>query len=91
MISGKDKGKKAKVLKIVSGGSYVVVEGVNMKKKHQKPRKSGQKGQIIDVAAPVHVSNVQLVDSKTGKGTKVRFEIQKGKKVRVAKKSGNII
>ncbi|MDP3725898.1 MAG: 50S ribosomal protein L24 [bacterium] len=91
VISGKDKGKKAKVLKIVSGGNYVVVEGVNMKKKHQKPRKSGQKGQIIDVAAPIHASNVQLLDPKTGTGTRVRIEIQKGKKVRVAKKSGNVI
>lgn len=88
IISGKDRGKTGKVLTVVRPQSLVVVEGVNMRKKHQKPRRSGQKGQIIDIAAPLHVSNVQLVDPKTGKGTRVGFQIQKGKKVRVAKKSG---
>lgn len=91
VISGKDKGKKAKVLRVLRKTSLIVVEGVNIKKRHQKPRRGGQKGQIIELAAPINVSNVQLVDSKTGKGTRVRFEFQKGKKVRIAKKSGTII
>ena len=91
IISGKDRGKTGKVLTVVSSKSVVVVEGVNMKKKHQKPRRSGQKGQIIDIAAPLNVSNVQLVDPKTGKGTRVGFQIQKGKKVRVSKRSNSVI
>ncbi len=88
VISGKDKGKTGKVITALHKDARVVVEGVNIKKKHQKPRRGGQKGQIIDVAAPVHVSNIQLVDPKTGKGVRVRLEIQKGKKIRVSKKSG---
>ena len=91
IISGKDRGKTGKVLTVVPSKSLVVVEGANLKKKHQKPRRSGQKGQIIDIAAPLHVSNVQIVDPKTGKGTRVGFQIQKDKKVRVAKKSGAIV
>ena len=91
IISGKDRGKTGKVLTVVPSKSLVVVEGANLKKKHQKPRRSGQKGQIIDIAAPLHVSNVQIVDPKTGKGTRVGFQIQKDKKVRIAKKSGIVL
>lgn len=91
IISGKDKGKKGKVLSIFRNEGRVVVEGANMKKKHQKPRSGGKKGQIIDIAAPLHISNVQLVDPKTDKGVRVGFQVQKGKKVRVSKKSGAVI
>jgi len=91
VISGKDKGKTGKVLTILSKDSLVVVEGVHIKKKHKKPQRSGQKGQIIDITTPIHVSNVQLLDSKTGKGVRVGFQFQKGKKVRVSKKGGHII
>lgn len=91
VISGKDKGKKAKVLQVLRARNLLVVEGVNMKKRHQKPRRSGQKGQIVSLPAPVHISNVQLVDPKTGTGTRIKIEIQKGKKVRVSKKSGAVI
>ncbi|MBI2109107.1 MAG: 50S ribosomal protein L24 [Parcubacteria group bacterium] len=91
VISGKDKGKTGKVLTVLRERSLLVVEGVHTKKKHQKPRRSGQKGQIIDVAAPIHSSNVQLLDSKTGKGVRVGFKIEKGKKVRISKKDGSII
>lgn len=91
VISGKDRGKTGKVLTVLHREERVVVEGVHMKKKHQKPRRGGQKGQIIDVAAPIHISNVMLVDPKSGKRTRVSFQMQKGKKVRVAKKGGSII
>lgn len=91
VISGKDKGKTGKVQKVLYKSDGLVVEGVNIKKKHQKPKRSGQKGQIIEFTAPVHVSNVMLVDPKTGTGTRVGFTIQKGKKVRIAKKSNTVI
>lgn len=91
VISGKDKGKTGKILTVLRHEGRVVVEGVHVKKKHQKPRRSGQKGQIIDVAVPIHVSNVMLLNPKTGKGTRVGFQFQKGKKVRVSKKDGSIV
>ena len=88
VISGKDKGISGKVLHAYPKASSVIVEGVNIKKRHRKPTKSGQHGQIIDKANPIHVSNVQFVDPKTSKPTRIRIEEKKGKKVRVAVKSG---
>lgn len=88
VITGKDKGKKGKVIKAIPSVDRVVIEGVNMKKKHMKPKKSGQKGQIVDMAAPLHVSNVQIVDPKDGKPTRVGMKIVGDKKIRVSKRSG---
>lgn len=86
VISGKDKGKEGKVLKVFRSENLVLVEGVNIKKKHARPRKGGQKGQIIDQAAPIHASNVML--SEGGKGVKISFKIKGDKKVRVSRKTG---
>jgi len=91
VISGKDKGKTGKVTKALPKKDTVVVPGVNIKKKHSRPRKANQKGQIVEFAAPIHVSNVQLVDPKTGKGTRVGFSVEKDKKVRITKKSKTIV
>jgi large subunit ribosomal protein L24 len=91
VISGKDRGKTGKVLVAFPAEDRVLIEGVNIKKKHQRATKSGQKGQIIDKSYPVHVSNVMLVDSKTGSPTRVRMETRSGGKVRVSVKSGNVI
>jgi len=88
VITGKDKGKKGKVVKALPTVDRVVVEGVNIKKKHMKPKKSGQKGQIVEMAAPLHVSNVQIVDPKEGKPTRIGMKIVGGKKVRISKRSG---
>ncbi|MCA9356496.1 MAG: 50S ribosomal protein L24 [Candidatus Paceibacterota bacterium] len=90
VISGADKGKKGKVEKIFPLLDRVLVSGVNMKKKHEK--KGGNTGgQIVDVPRPVHISNVALVDPKTGKATRVGFATDKDKKVRIARKSGQIV
>lgn len=86
MRTGKDKGKKGKVLRVL--GTRVLVEGVNMVKKHQKPRRSGEAGQILDIGRSVHVSNVSPVDPKTNKVTRVGSKVVGGKKIRIAKKSG---
>ena len=91
IITGKDKGKKGKVTRVFPKENRVLVENVNLKKHHQKPKKSGEKGQIISVAAPIDASNVMLTDPKTGKPTRIGTRIEKGKKVRVAKKSGTVI
>jgi large subunit ribosomal protein L24 len=85
--AGKDKGKKGKVIRILST-SRVLVEGMNMVKKHQKPRKSGEAGQILDVGRSIHISNVSPVDPKSGKATRVGSKVVGGKKVRIASKSG---
>ena len=91
VIAGKDKGKKAKVLKALPSLDKVVVEGVNVRSRRIKARRSGEAGQVVQMPLPIHVSNVQLVDPSTGKGTRVRSEIVKGKKVRIAVKSGKEI
>lgn len=87
VISGKYKGVKGKVLQARPSESRVVVEGVNRRKWHVKPTQE-QPGQIIDREAPVHVSNVALIDPKNGKAARAGYKMEDGKKVRVSKKSG---
>jgi len=91
VISGKDKGKSGKVIKVVKDGSAVIVEQANMVKKHQKPTQANPTGGIVDKEAPIHISNVMLLDGKTGKGSRVRKQVNDdGSKVRVAVKSGTV-
>ena len=91
VIAGKDKGKEGTITKTVAGKDRVVVEGVNIVKKHQKPSNEYPQGGVIDIEAPIHVSHVQLLDPSTNEPTKVAFKIEDGKKVRVSKKSGNVL
>jgi|HigsolmetaAR203D_1030402.scaffolds.fasta_scaffold01003_18 large subunit ribosomal protein L24 len=92
VISGKDKGKKGRVLEAYPRENRVLVEGVNMVKKHQKPNPQNPQGGIITQEAPIHASNVMLVDPKTGQPTRIGYKVlDNGKKVRVAKKSGEVI
>ena len=87
VITGKDKGKEGKIIKTLKAENRVVVEGINMVKKHVKP--NGQTaGSIVDMEAPIHASNVMIVDPKTKKGTRVGHTTdKKGKKIRIARKS----
>ena len=89
VITGKDKGKVGKVVRAIPEEDKVIVEGVNIKKKHQKARSKGQKGQIVEFAAPIHVSNVMIEDPKTKKPSRVGYKDVNGKKIRIAKKSGS--
>ncbi len=91
VIAGKDKGKKGKVLEAYPSKEKVLVEGVNIATKSQKPNKLNPQGGIIKKEMPIHVSNVMYYDAKSGKGTRIGYEIKDGKKVRVAKKSGEQI
>lgn len=92
VISGKDKGKKGRVLQAYPKKDKVLVEGINMVKKHVRPNPKNQQGGIVNQEAPIHVSNVMLVDPKTGEPTRVGYKfLENGKKVRVAKKSGEVI
>ncbi len=92
VISGKDKGKQGKIAKLLLEDQKVVVEGVNMIKRHMRPTQKAPQGGIVEKEAPIFASKVMPVDPKTGKGTRVRFKADaKGNKVRVAVKSGDEI
>ncbi|KRM13362.1 50S ribosomal protein L24 [Paucilactobacillus suebicus] len=91
VISGKDKGKEGTVQSTLAKENRVVVEGVNMIKKHQKPSNKYPQGGVIDTEAPIQASNVMLIDPSTNEPTRVGFKVVDGKKVRVAKKSGKTI
>jgi|SRR3989338_621875 len=92
IISGNDKGKKAKVIAIFPDSGKIIAEGVNLKKKHAKPKKQGQKGEIIKVPAAFSVSRAMLVCSKCGKPTRIGYKINdSGGKTRVCKKCGGEI
>ena len=91
IISGKDRGRKGKVLETFPGQNRLVVEGINMKKKHVRPKKSGEKGQIVRFPAPLHISNVKLICRNCGKPTRIGFKIVNKKKYRICKKCGQAI
>ena len=88
VLSGKDKGKQGKVLIADPKGAKVVVEGVNVATKHQKPRKQGEEGGIIKVETPIYACKVMVVCPKCGKPTRVAHKLDAGKSVRVCKKCG---
>jgi len=85
--TGAHKGKTGKVLRILD--DKVIIEGLNLKWKHLKPTQQNQRGGRIQKEAPIHISNVQPVDPKTGKGTRVKYTITNGEKHRVAAKTGS--
>ena len=91
VISGADKGKSGKVLRAYPRIDKVLIEGVNVKKKHEKSRREGQKGQTIEKPVPIQVSNVMIVDPKKNVPTKIGILRESGKAVRIAKKSGAVI
>lgn len=91
VLTGKDKGAKGEVTRVIPSQSRVVVQGVNLVTKHRKPTNIAAGG-IERVELPIHISNVALADPKTGEATRVSYKVLKdGKKVRVAKKSGETI
>ena len=90
VITGENKGQEGKVLKVLYDSDKVIVESVNMIKKHLKPSAQNPQGGIQEKEAPIHISNVALTD-KNGNPTRVRYEIQDGKKVRVTTKTKEVI
>ena len=88
VLSGKDKGKTGEVLEIQPKTNKVVVKGLNIIKKHSKPRKQGEEGGILSMEGAMHVAKVNVVCPKCGKTTKVGYSEEKGEKVRVCKKCG---
>jgi large subunit ribosomal protein L24 len=94
VIGGKDRGKRGKVLRVEPAKNRLYVEGLNIVKRHQKPRqvsgaqRAEQVGGVIEKEGPIHVSNVMVVDPKQGKPTRLGVEIEDGKRYRVARRSG---
>ena len=91
VIAGRDKGKTGVIQKVIPESNRVVVENVNLRKKHRKPTQGNPDGGIVEIYAPIDASNVMLLDPKTKKPTRIGHKIVKGKKVRYAKKSGTTL
>ncbi len=92
VVTGADRGKRGEVLKVMPKEDRAVVQGVNVAQRHTKPTGMGQPGGIIPKEATIHLSNLKLVDTKSDQPTKVGFRVlEDGRKVRVAKKTGNVI
>ena len=91
IIAGKDKGRTGKIMKSLPKELKVLVEGINLKKKHVRPKKEGEKGQIVEIPAAMDVSNVKVVCPKCGKATRVGYAIEKDVKNRICKKCKQII
>ena len=88
VLAGNDKGKTGEVLEVIPKDSKVVVKGVNVRKKHIKPRKQGNEGGIIPIECAIDSSKVNVVCPKCGKSTRVEYKVEDDKKVRICKKCG---
>ncbi len=86
IIAGKDKGKKAKVLKSFPSKGLILVEGVNIKKTHKRPKKQGEKGQIVEVSFPMNDCKAQIICSECNKPTRIGYKVEADNKVRICKK-----
>jgi len=97
VLSGEDKGKRGKVLKVLPSENRVIVEGINFISRHMRPSQSMPQGGIIKKEAPIHASNVMIIDPKTNEPTRIKYEFLKGEgkksrqKARFSKKSGEMI
>ena len=91
VIAGEHKGQKGKILNVDREKNRAIVEGINLISKHTKPSAQNPHGGIIKKEAPIHISNLSLLEPKTGEPTKVGYEVRDGKKVRVSKKSKQVL
>ena len=91
VTAGDHKGTEGKVLRILIEKNKAIVEGVNLVKKHEKPSAANPQGGITEKEAPIHISNLSLVDPKTGTSTRVGYKMEDGKKVRFSKQSNQVI
>jgi len=91
IIAGDHKGSEGKVMTVFRDKNKAIVEGVNMVSKHEKPSAQNPQGGIVEMEAPIHISNLSLIDSKSGETTRVGYEVRDGKKVRFSKKSNEVI
>ncbi len=89
VIAGKDKGKEGIVQAVYPKLNKVVVEGVNVHKKHKKPTQNNPEGSVVEMYVPIDASNVAIIDPKTKKASRVGYKVEKGQKVRISKASGS--
>ena len=91
IISGDHKGSEGKVIRVLRDRNKAIIEGVNMVSKHEKPSAKNPQGGITKKEAPIHISNLALIDPKSGEVTRVGYEVRDGVKVRVSKKSNEVV
>ncbi|MBT8256635.1 MAG: 50S ribosomal protein L24 [Bacteroidia bacterium] len=91
VTAGDHKGTEGKVLRVIQDKNKAIVEGVNMVKKHEKPSAANPQGGITEKEAPIHISNLSLIDPKSGEATRVGYRMEDGKKVRFSKKSNQVL
>lgn len=91
VLAGGDKGKKGEVVRVIPEKNRAVVQSLNMIKKHTKPSANNPQGGIVEMEAPIHISNLAIVDPESGEATKLGYRIEDDKKVRFAKKSGKTV
>jgi len=90
VITGKDKGKSGEIIEVLKSLNKVKVRGVNIVKKHRKPSQENP-GKIEEIELPVHISNVSILDPKTGKATRIKYVIEKNEKKRISVSSGSVL
>ena len=86
VVAGKDKGRTGKIIKAFPKEMQVLVEGINLKKKHVRPKREGEKGQVISMPLPFDVSNIKMICPKCGKATRVGYKVENDQKSRICKK-----
>jgi len=91
IIAGDHKGTEGKVMTVDRIKNKAIIEGANMVSKHEKPSAQNPQGGIVKKEAPIHISNLSLIDAKSGEATRVGYEVRDGKKVRISKKSNEVI
>lgn len=91
VVRGKDRGKEGKVLQVLPKGEKVIVEGLNLRFRHLRPKKANEKGQRVEYPAPMHFSNVMHIDPKTDKVTRIGIKVEQGVKQRISRKSNEVI
>ena len=90
VTTGRDKGRRGEVMQVLREENRVLVQGCNMVKRHTRPTQTNPGG-IINKEAPLHISNVSLIDPDSGKATRVGYEVKDGKKIRIARRSGKAL
>ena len=91
IIAGKDKGRTGKIIKSIPKELKILVEGINLKKKHVRPKREGQKGQVVEIPAALDISNAKIICPKCGKATRIGYTVEKGIKSRICKKCKQVI
>lgn len=91
IISGKDRGRKGKIFQVLPKKGKIVVEGINLQKRHRRPRRQGQKGEVVEIAAPLDVSNAKLLCPKCTKAARVGYAVSGESKYRTCKKCGEAV